>query len=266
MPPRRRRHPRPRTPPTTRVTTARATTPTTRRLPTPTPPSPGTIRATTTRARTLRVTTTAPRPIPLRPMTPVTTRARPTTATLATPVTRRARTPATAASTPAAATTENPTLRLELRSTPELDADVRNAASGDGVALRRLYDALSPKIVGYLRLRGAEDPEGLTNDVFLSLFLRLDKLKGGWEGFRALAFTIAHSRMVDDRRRQARQPRHEQYDAQYDGRVDTSAEQQALEEMNDGGTVQLLQLLPEDQRSVVMLRILGDLSVAQTAE
>jgi len=166
-----------------------------------------------------------------------------------------------------AATTENDTLRLELRrDSPELDDDVRDAASGDGVALRRLYDALSPKIVGYLRLRGVEDPEGLTNEVFLNVFNQLNRLKGGWQGFRALTFTVAHSRMVDDLRRQARQPRQTEYDAEYDGRADVSAEQRALDGIDDGGTLHLLELLPEDQRSVVMLRILGDLSVAQTAE
>ncbi|WP_183407042.1 RNA polymerase sigma factor [Nocardioides marmorisolisilvae] len=142
---------------------------------------------------------------------------------------------------------------------------MRDAASGDGVALRRLYDALAPKIVAYLRLRGAEDPEGLTNDVFLAVFTRLDRLTGGWTGFRALTFTIAHSRAVDDLRRQARQPRHSEYDAEHDGRADSSAEQQALAGMDDGEASQLLALLPDEQRTVVMLRVLGDLSVAQTA-
>jgi len=170
-----------------------------------------------------------------------------------------------AATAPVAATTENPTLRLELRNTPELDDDVRDAAAGDGVALRRLYDALSPKIVGYLRMRGAEDPEGLTNDVFLAVFSRLDRLTGGWQGFRALAFTVAHSRVVDDLRRQARQPRHHEYDAEQDGRTDESAEQRALAGMDDGDATELLALLPEEQRTVVILRVLGDLSVAQTA-
>ncbi len=163
------------------------------------------------------------------------------------------------------AVTRPDTISLEFRHPSELDDDVHAAAAGDGAALRRLYDALSPKIFGYLRLRGADDPEGLTNDVFLTVFLRLDKLKGGWQGFRALAFTVAHSRMVDDRRRRARQPLQEQYDEANDGRADTSVEQQALTGIADGDTTQLLALLPEDQRSVVILRILGDLSIAQTA-
>lgn len=155
---------------------------------------------------------------------------------------------------------------LELPDQPGLDDDVRDAAAGDGAALRRLYDALSPRIVGYLRVRGAEDPEGLTNDVFLAVFVRLDKLTGGWQGFRALAFTVAHSRMVDDRRRQDRQPRCEEYDAARDRRVETSAEQLALAELEDGDVTGLLALLPDDQRSVVTLRVLGELSVSQTAE
>jgi RNA polymerase sigma-70 factor (ECF subfamily) len=169
------------------------------------------------------------------------------------------------ATTPVVATTDQPTQRLELRNTPELDDAVRGAAAGDGAALRRLYDVLAPKIVGYLRMRGAEDPEGLTNDVFLTVFSRLDRLTGGWQGFRAFAFTVAHSRVVDDLRRQARTPRHDEYDAEHDGRTDESAEQQALAGMDDGEASQLLALLPEEQRTVVILRILGDLSTAQTA-
>jgi len=145
-----------------------------------------------------------------------------------------------------------------------LDQQVAMAAAGDAVALRGLYDAIAPKVAAYLRLRGAEDPDGLTNDVFMAVYLRLRDLRGGWQGFRALAFTVAHARLVDERRRRAARPKQTEYDPEVDRRLSASAEESAM--AVDGGEVAaLLDLLPADQREVVVLRVLADLSVEQTA-
>lgn len=139
------------------------------------------------------------------------------------------------------------------------------ASRGEGAALHALYAELSPRVCGYLRVRGSEDPEGLTNDVFVKVLPRIAKLAGGYRGLRTLTFTVAHGFLVDELRRRGRQPALQEYDSARDVRTHTSAEQQALERIGEGTALDLLVLLPEDQRSVILLRVLGDLSTDETA-
>ena len=54
-------------------------------------------------------------------------------------------------------------------------------------AYERLYRELSPAVCGYLRLRGASDPEDLTSEVFLGAFRgirweRLHRVPGSTPG------------------------------------------------------------------------------------
>jgi RNA polymerase sigma-70 factor (ECF subfamily) len=149
--------------------------------------------------------------------------------------------------------------------TRDLDAVMADAAGGDPAALREVYDRLAPRVRGYLDVRGAEDPEGLTNEVFVTVIPRLAEIENGWEGLRALVFSVAHARMVDDVRRRQRRPRHHEYDPADDPRVHGSAEDEALGNVRSRELLDLLDLLPEAQRSVVILRVLGDLTIGQTA-
>ncbi len=143
---------------------------------------------------------------------------------------------------------------------------VRAAAAGDPEAFRRVYDALAPRVLGYLRSRGVEDPEGIVSEVFLAVHPRLPDLTGGSSGLRTLVFSVAHARAVDDARRRSRRPASFSYDPEYDDRVTGSAEQIAVQSLEADRAVALMQQLNEDQRTVVTLRIIGDLSLEQTAE
>ncbi|MDT4927176.1 MAG: hypothetical protein QOF92_43, partial [Pseudonocardiales bacterium] len=80
----------------------------------------------------------------------------------------------------------------------------RDAARGDRDAVGVVYAALSPAILGYLRARGVDDPEAMTNDVFVKLLPIVPELKGGADGLRKLAFTIARARMIDSLRARSR--------------------------------------------------------------
>lgn len=151
---------------------------------------------------------------------------------------------------------------------PEVtDALVAAAVTGDGDALGVIYAALSPTVAGYLKAHGAEDPEGLTNDVFVHVLRRLGGLVGGASGLRTFVFSVAHARLVDDLRRRDRRPTEQAYEPDLDDRRAQSAEHAALTSSSDGGTLnQMLSRLGEDQRSVIALRILGDLTIEQTAQ
>jgi RNA polymerase sigma-70 factor, ECF subfamily len=146
------------------------------------------------------------------------------------------------------------------------ESTVADAVSGNHDAVGMVYRLLSPKVLGYFRARGAEDPEGLTSEVFLAVIPRLAQLRGGAAGLRTLVFSVAHARYVDETRRRSRRPTHTPYEQEYDDRTAPSAETTAIELSGSAHVIGMLDQLGEDQRSVISLRILGDLSLEQTAE
>ncbi|HET6878516.1 MAG TPA: sigma-70 family RNA polymerase sigma factor [Jatrophihabitans sp.] len=146
------------------------------------------------------------------------------------------------------------------------DAVVDAARSGDREAMRAIYEALAPAVLGYLRAKGVADPEAVTGDVFVALLGRLDRVTGGASGLRKLTFSIAHARMVDEHRRRARTPVAISYDADQDRRTVDSAEDEATASLAAARVRGVLALLPDDQREVLTLRVVADLSIEQVAD
>lgn len=148
----------------------------------------------------------------------------------------------------------------------EAFADVLTAARANAPwAFERLYHEVAPAVAGYLRLRGASEPEDLTNEVMLGVFRGLGDFEGDAAGFRSWVFTIAHRRMIDDRRRRAVRPAaagRPEADTQLPG---GDVEQEALAWLADGRVRRLLDELTDDQRDVLLLRVVADLSVHETA-
>jgi RNA polymerase sigma factor (sigma-70 family) len=143
---------------------------------------------------------------------------------------------------------------------------VTAAVAGDSDALGTIYAVLSPKVHGYLRARGADDPEGLTHEVFVHVLRRMGGIVGGAAGLRTFVFSVAHARYVDEVRRHDRRPKHAAYRAELDDRSEPSAESTVLNGQRLGHLSTALGRLQDDQRSVITLRVLGDLSIEQTAE
>lgn len=133
-------------------------------------------------------------------------------------------------------------------------------------AFDRLYRALAPKVVGYLRLQGASDPEDLASEVFLGAFSRIGAFSGTEEQFRSWLFTIAHRRWVDDRRRQARRPRPASEAEIQDAPAPGSTEHAALSRLSEERVRALCDRLVPDQRDVLLLRLVGGLTVPEVAE
>ncbi|WP_237687299.1 MULTISPECIES: RNA polymerase sigma factor [Arthrobacter] len=138
------------------------------------------------------------------------------------------------------------------------------AREGQPRALRDIYEFLAPSILAYLAGKGCDDPEGLTQEVFLTLFGKLGNLTGGVSGLRTFAFSVAHARMVDDVRRRERQPVLAQFDPQADDRFSSSAEETVLGSAS--GVSALLQGLTRRHQEVLLLRVVADLSIEETAK
>jgi RNA polymerase sigma-70 factor (ECF subfamily) len=146
------------------------------------------------------------------------------------------------------------------------DSDLVVAArSGQAWALTEIWQRHAPAVSGYLRVRGAQDPDDLTSEVFLAVFERLPSFHGDDADLRAFVFTVAHHRLVDDLRRRSRRGESLPYDAAEDPRVSASAEAIALDALGEQRVHELLGALSPDQREVILLRVLGDLSLEQTA-
>lgn len=149
----------------------------------------------------------------------------------------------------------------------EAFAGLLAAAQADAPwAFDRLYRALAPKVVGYLRLQGASDPEDLSSEVFVGAFASIGAFSGSEEQFRSWLFTIAHRRMVDDRRRQSRRPQPAPEDEARDtpGASDTEAE--AMRRLSEQRVRALCERLVPDQRDVLLLRLVGGLTTQEAAE
>ena len=141
---------------------------------------------------------------------------------------------------------------------------VTAAKAGCAVSFERLYRLLAGQVASYLRGHRASDPDGLTNDVFAQVHQNLPRFEGDEQGFRSWLFTIAHHRMVDDRRWAGRQ-----LPVQAGG-VDESwgggdVEEEALAAMSREEIDDLLAVLSREQREVVLLRIVADLPVEVVA-
>lgn len=147
-----------------------------------------------------------------------------------------------------------------------LDDVLVAAQTGQAWALRTVYEELAPRVHGYLRSRGASEPEDLTSEVFLAVFPRLATVTGGAAGLRTLVFSVAHARLVDDRRQQGRRGPSALYDPEKDARRAACAETEALRRIDTQEIQALLESLPDDQRDVLLMRIVGDLTVEQVAE
>jgi len=129
-----------------------------------------------------------------------------------------------------------------------------------------VYQEFSPAVLSYLRSRDVEDPEAMTQEVFLAVYTRLGDLHGGTKGLKSLVFSIAHARYVDEHRRRVKAPWTTGYDPESDPRCSTSAEDQLLAAEGSDTVKAMLGTLEHDQQEVIALRVVADLSVETTAE
>lgn len=131
-------------------------------------------------------------------------------------------------------------------------------------AYRRIFEALSGPVRGYLRARGANDPDDLTSEVFLGVFRNLSSFDGDLDAFRSWVFTIAHRRLVDDRRQRGRRPATTPLDPE---RHDVAVHDEALEaDLAQSDLQPLLDRLRPRERDVLLLRVVAGLTAEQVAE
>jgi len=139
------------------------------------------------------------------------------------------------------------------------------AQLGKEWAWTRIYDAIAPRLMGYFRVRGVGNPEDLVGETFLQLARNLPEFEGDSSSFQSWVFVIAHHRLSNQRRSFARKPETPRPELIDDGRRSASAENEALAEIGTVDALRMLHVLTAEQRDVVALRFVTDLSVEETA-
>lgn len=154
----------------------------------------------------------------------------------------------------------------ETRTTARFEDRLAAAKAGEDWAWGEIYANLAGPVTGYLRSRGAPDPEDLSSEVFLQVARDIHRFDGDEGRFRSWVFVIAHRRLIDARRAGSR-------------RVDTvsegpeeyetpggDVEEEVMEELAVARMREIFELLTDDQKHVLALRIIGDLSLEETAK
>ena len=147
----------------------------------------------------------------------------------------------------------------------DFDRLLPRAQAGEPEAFTAIYQDLVRPVAAYLRARGVRDIEDATSEVFISVFTGVARFVGEQAQLRSWVFTIAHRRAVDGWRRSGRRPLETAYEPADDVRVTPSAESEALDLLGGHRVLELLDRLTEDQREVLSLRVIADLTVDQVA-
>ena len=134
-------------------------------------------------------------------------------------------------------------------------------------AWNELYAWLAPGVAGYLRMAGARDVDDLTCEVLLAVFRRIGAFTGDETNFRSWVFNVAHSRLIDERRRRNRRPDPEPLDNRHEDRlIGDNAEDAALSGAEVARIAGICGQLPDEQRAVVLLRVIADFSIDEVAQ
>jgi RNA polymerase sigma-70 factor (ECF subfamily) len=138
------------------------------------------------------------------------------------------------------------------------------ARSGSTWAWSQLYAGLAGPVLGYLRVRGAAEPEDLLSEVFLHMVRGLHTFEGDSQQFRSWVFTIAHRRLIDERRARSKRP----VELREDLESAVVAEDPAtavMDRLTDEEIIGFLDALTPEQRDVLLLRLLAGLTIDEIA-
>jgi RNA polymerase sigma-70 factor, ECF subfamily len=147
------------------------------------------------------------------------------------------------------------------------DALLQRAQEGDRDAWTDLYHDVAPLVLGYLRARRADQPEDLTGEVMLQVVRDIATFGGTHERFRSWVLSIAHNRLIDEARYRARRPVVPTDTAELEPDADPRDDpaHTLLESVELHDAVALLDPLTDDQREVILMRVVAGLSVRETA-
>jgi RNA polymerase sigma-70 factor (ECF subfamily) len=142
------------------------------------------------------------------------------------------------------------------------------AQQGDSEAFGHLYESYAPQVFRYLyaHLDERMDAEDLTGEVFLRVWRALPQYRQSEVPFGGFLFRVARNALYDHyRRHRSRRALILPVDDRMAERASDPAER-TLQDDEHQQLRRILSRLPEDQRSVLTLRFLAELSPEETAQ
>lgn len=143
-------------------------------------------------------------------------------------------------------------------------------AAGDDAALAEVYDAVAPRLYGFLRRRSPDDAQA--EDLLQQTFLRMHEARGSFVPDSPVvpwAFAIGRRLLIDLSRRNQRIRRFVgvSRDGELPERADTAADVELIAEAREtyAQLLAALQALPETQREAFELVRFDGLSVNEAA-
>jgi len=140
---------------------------------------------------------------------------------------------------------------------------IASARLGLAPGFEWLWNRFSRQVIAFANAQGSEDADGVANEVFLAVFRKVDTFEGQEDGFVALLFSIARNKVVDEHRNRSRRVRTQRFSGA-DDRTGGDVEADALEALTSDAA-SILAGLTDEQREVLHLRLIADLSLEQTA-
>jgi len=153
-----------------------------------------------------------------------------------------------------------------------LDSVVADAVNGDRGALQEVLETIRPIIVRYCRARvGATERSGLSADdvaqeVCLAAITALPRYKDQGRPFLAFVYGIAAHKVADAHRAAGRNRADPMDVVPERSTGEAGPEQLAIDSEQSARMKELLQILPEKQREILVLRVVVGMSAEETAD
>lgn len=152
----------------------------------------------------------------------------------------------------------------------DLPEVVAAAGRGEHWALTELFRAYQPRLLRYLRAQARGAADDIAGEVWLNVARDIRRFDGDEPAFRGWLFTIARRRLIEHRRRLARQPARavwrDGFDAPSASRHGGDPAGAVVDRLGAQGAVdELVAELSADQAEAVLLRVVADLPVAEVA-
>lgn len=133
-------------------------------------------------------------------------------------------------------------------------------------AITALYREFHPRLLRYLRAQAPAYGDDLASEVWLDAAAALPRFEGDETAFRRWLFTIAHRRLIDLRRADARRRAFlTRLESSDDSRGDADPEASVLAASETEVALVRIGRLSPDQAQVVLLRVVAGLTVEDVA-
>jgi RNA polymerase sigma-70 factor, ECF subfamily len=153
-----------------------------------------------------------------------------------------------------------------------LDASVNAAVEGDPRAIEAVLASIRPLVVRYCRARvGRQErnfasADDVAQEVCLAVLTALPGYRDQGRPFLAFVYGIAAHKVADAHRAAGRNRSEPVADVPDEPETEAGPEQRALRQELTREMGELLQVLPDKQREIVLLRVVVGLSAEETAE